>query len=70
MSFPNLSAIAVKQRALTLFFLVLSIFAGIYSFVALGRAEDPAFTVRIMMVSAQWPGASPEEIQRQLADPI
>ncbi len=70
MSFPNLSAIAVQQRALTLFFLVLSIFAGIYSFVALGRAEDPAFTVRIMMVSAQWPGASPEEIQRQLADPI
>ena len=70
MSFPNLSAIAVKQRALTLFFLVLSIFAGIYSFVALGRAEDTAFTVRIMMVSAQWPGASPEEIQRQLADPI
>ncbi|REH36978.1 multidrug efflux pump subunit AcrB [Paraperlucidibaca baekdonensis] len=70
MSFPNLSALAVKERPVTLFFLVLSIFAGIYSFVALGRAEDPAFTVRIMMVSAQWPGATPEEIERQLADPL
>ena len=70
MSFPNLSALAVRERPLTLFFLVLSIFAGIYSFVALGRAEDPAFTVRIMMVSAQWPGATPVEIERQLADPL
>ena len=68
MSFPNLSALAVRERALTLFFLLLSIVAGVYAFTTLGRAEDPSFTVRIMVVSALWPGATPEEIEEQVAD--
>ncbi|NLZ12133.1 MAG: efflux RND transporter permease subunit, partial [Alcaligenaceae bacterium] len=49
MSFPNLSALAVKERALTLFFLILAVIAGIYAFMALGRAEDPPFTVRALV---------------------
>jgi multidrug efflux pump subunit AcrB len=68
MSFPNLSALAVRERAVTLFFLVLSILAGVYAFGSLGRAEDPAFTVRVMVVSALWPGASTEQMQSQVAD--
>ncbi|PQA41237.1 efflux RND transporter permease subunit [Amnimonas aquatica] len=68
MSFPNLSALAVRERAITLFFLLLSVAAGVHSFFAMGRAEDPAFTVRVMIVSAIWPGATPEEIQRQVSD--
>ena len=68
MSFPNLSALAVRERAVTLFFILLSVAAGIYAFISLGRAEDPAFTVRVMVVSALWPGATPEEIQQQVAD--
>lgn len=68
MSFPNLSALAVRERAVTLFFLVLSVLAGINAFFAMGRAEDPAFTIRAMMVSAVWPGATSEEIERQVAD--
>lgn len=68
MSFPNLSALAVRERAVTLFFLVLSIVAGMYAFGSLGRAEDPAFTVRVMVVSALWPGASTEQMQSQVAD--
>jgi len=68
MSFPTLSALAVRERAVTLFFLVLSILAGVYAFGSLGRAEDPAFTVRVMVVSALWPGASTEQMQSQVAD--
>ncbi|MCI2286203.1 efflux RND transporter permease subunit [Colwellia sp. MSW7] len=68
MSFPNLSAIAVRERALTLFFILLSVAAGVYAFSSLGRAEDPAFTVRVMVVSAVWPGATPEELQQQVVD--
>lgn len=68
MSFPNLSALAVRERAVTLFFLVLSVLAGVYAFGSLGRAEDPAFTVRVMVVSAMWPGASTEQMQSQVAD--
>lgn len=68
MSFPNLSAWAVRERSLTLFFMLLSILAGIQAFVSLGRAEDPAFVVRAMMVSAVWPGATTEQIQDQVVN--
>jgi multidrug efflux pump subunit AcrB len=68
MSFPNLSALAVRERAVTLFFIILSVAAGVYAFLSLGRAEDPAFTVRVMMVSAIWPGATTEEMQSQVVD--
>jgi len=67
MSF-NLAALAVRERSVTLFFLLLTTVVGVYSFFALGRAEDPTFTVRIMMVSAVWPGASAQQIQDQVAD--
>ncbi|MEY3122901.1 MAG: hypothetical protein RI993_1726 [Pseudomonadota bacterium] len=68
MSFPNLSKIAVRERLVTLFFILFSVFAGIYAFLSLGRAEDPAFTVRVMVVSVLWPGATTEEIQNQVVD--
>ncbi|MDZ7853222.1 MAG: efflux RND transporter permease subunit [Halomonas sp.] len=70
MSFPNLSALAVRERAVTLFFLVIALLAGLYAFASMGRAEDPDFTVRVMMVSALWPGASPEEMQESVVDPL
>jgi multidrug efflux pump subunit AcrB len=68
MSFPNLSALAVRERAVTLFFLILAVIVGVYAFLSLGRAEDPAFTVRVMVVSAVWPGATPREMQQQVVD--
>ncbi|MCL6556503.1 MAG: efflux RND transporter permease subunit [Burkholderiales bacterium] len=68
MSFPNLSALAVRERAVTLFFLILAVVGGLFAFLSLGRAEDPAFTVRVMMVSVLWPGATPQELQDQVVD--
>jgi len=65
---PNLSRIAVEQRSVTLFFLLLSILGGAYAFLALGRAEDPSFTVRVMVVSAEWPGATVDELEDQVVD--
>ena len=68
MAIPNLSRIAVEQRSVTLFFLILSILGGTYAFFSLGRAEDPQFTVRVMMVSVEWPGATVQELQDQVVD--
>ena len=68
MSFPNLSALAVRERAVTLFFLILSVLGGLYAFTTLGRAEDPAFTVRVMQVNVAWPGATPQQLQAQVVD--
>ncbi|ENO94023.1 MAG TPA: efflux RND transporter permease subunit [Thauera sp.] len=68
MSFPNLSALAVRERSITFFFLLLAVLGGVYAFLSLGRAEDPAFTMRVMVVNAVWPGATPEEMQEQVVD--
>src|SRR6056297_1736338 len=68
MPIPNLSRIAVRQRSVTLFFLLLAVFGGAYAFVSLGRAEDPSFTVRVLMVSAEWPGATVQAMQDQVVD--
>ena len=69
MSF-NLSALAVRERAVTLFFIVLLAAAGIYSFVKLGRAEDPSFTIKMLTVTAVWPGATAQEMQDLVAEPL
>lgn len=68
MSIPNLSRVAVNQRSVTLFFLLLAVLGGAYAFVSLGRAEDPSFTVRVLVVSAEWPGATVQEMEDQVVD--
>jgi len=66
----NLSEWAVTHRPLTVFLILLVSLAGIWSYRHLGRAEDPDFTVKEMIISAQWPGATADEMQRLVADPI
>lgn len=66
----NLSAIAVRQRAITVFLLFLIAVAGILSFFQLGRAEDPPFTVKQLTVITAWPGATAQEMQDQVAEPL
>jgi multidrug efflux pump subunit AcrB len=36
----------------------------------LGRAEDPAFTIKVMTIVTVWPGATPQEMQDQVAEKI
>jgi multidrug efflux pump len=67
---PNLSSWAVSHRAVIRFALVLAVLAGVYAYWALGRQEDPDFTLKNMMVSAAWPGASADEMAGQVAEPI
>lgn len=66
----NLSALAVRERPVTLFLIILVTLAGIFSFFGLGRAEDPPFTVKQMTVITVWPGATAQEIQDQVAEPL
>ncbi|CAI0731231.1 efflux RND transporter permease subunit [Serratia entomophila] len=66
----NLSALAVRERSITLFLILLITVAGILSFFELGRAEDPPFTVKQMTVISAWPGATAQEMQDQVAEPI
>jgi len=69
-AFLNLSAIAVREKAVTLFLLLAVLGAGIFSFLKLGRAEDPVFTVKVFTVAAVWPGATAQEMQDLVAEPL
>ncbi len=66
----NLSALAVRERAVALFFIVLLSLAGVYAFVKLGRAEDPSFTIKTLTVTTVWPGATAREMQDLVAEPL
>src|SRR5260221_4210587 len=66
----NLSAIAVRERAVTLFFILLLAAAGAYAFLMLGRAEDPNFTIKTLTVTSAWPGATAREMQDLVAEPL
>ncbi|MCQ5471985.1 multidrug efflux pump subunit AcrB [Pantoea sp. AN62] len=66
----NLSALAVRERSITLFLIILITVAGILSFFELGRAEDPPFTVKQMTIISAWPGATAREMQDQVAEPL
>ncbi|MGA7525619.1 MAG: efflux RND transporter permease subunit, partial [Pseudolabrys sp.] len=66
----NLSAWAVKHPALMLFLIVMFGLAGLVSYRSLGRAEDPSFTIKVVVVTAMWSGATAADMQAQVADPI
>jgi multidrug efflux pump subunit AcrB len=66
----NLSALAVRERAVTLFLILAVAIAGVYAFLKLGRAEDPSFTVKVLTVTAAWPGATAQEMQDLVAEPL
>jgi multidrug efflux pump len=66
----NLSEWAITHQPLVLFMILLLGAAGVYSYFNLGRAEDPSFTIKTMIVNVAWPGATAEEMQTQVADKI
>jgi multidrug efflux pump subunit AcrB len=66
----NLSDWALHHRSLVWYFMVAFMAAGLFSYLQLGRQEDPDFTIKTMVIAAQWPGASPEEMTRQVTDRI
>ncbi len=70
MSRFNLSALAVRERAITLFLIVAILLSGTYAFWRLGRAEDPSFAIKTLTVTAVWPGATAQDMQDLVAEPL
>jgi multidrug efflux pump subunit AcrB len=66
----NLSDWALEHRSLVWYFMIVFILAGAFSYIRLGREEDPNFTIKTMVIQAQWPGASADEVTRQVTDRI
>ena len=70
MSRLNLSALAVRERAVTLFLIIAVAVSGVFAFFKLGRAEDPVFSIKVMTFSAAWPGATAQQMQDLVAEPL
>src|SRR5213080_3673533 len=68
MSDFNLSALAVRERSVTLFLLVAIALAGVVAFLTLGRAEDASFTIKQMTVVTAWPGATAKQMEELVAE--
>lgn len=66
----NLSAWALKNQQMVSFFMLLVIAMGVFCYEKLPRNEDPAFTIKTAVVSAQWPGASVTDTTRLLTDTL
>ena len=66
----NLSALAVREHSITLFLVCLISLGGALAFFKLGRAEDPAFTIKVMTIVTAWPGATAQEMHDQVAEKI
>ncbi|MGX9142198.1 efflux RND transporter permease subunit [Mesorhizobium sp. 128a] len=66
----NLSDWALNHRSLVWYFMLVFVVAGIFAYLNLGREEDPNFTIKTMVIQANWPGASVNETVRQVTDRI
>lgn len=66
----NLSEVSLHNRVLVWYFIILVAIAGVFSYIKLGRMEDPTYTVRTMVVSVAWPGATAEQMEEQVTDKI
>jgi multidrug efflux pump len=69
MSF-NLSAWALRHRQIVLYIMLLLAVVGALSYTKLGQSEDPPFTFKAMVIRTNWPGASAEEVARQVTERI
>ena len=66
----NLSEWALKHRSLVLYAMVVTAIVGVFGFSHLGESEDPPFTFKVMVIQTLWPGASAQQVEREVTDRI
>ena len=66
----NLTELSLKNKTLVWYFIVVIALAGIFSYMKLGRMDDPAYTVRKMVVTVAWPGATAQQMEEQVTDKL
>ena len=66
----NLAEVSIKNPLLCVIAILLALFGGWYAYQEMPRFEDPEFTIRSAIVITQYPGASPEEVAREVSEPL
>ncbi|RON05269.1 ACR family transporter [Pseudomonas brassicacearum] len=66
----NLSEWAIKHQSFVWYLMFVALLMGVFSYLNLGREEDPSFTIKTMVIQTRWPGATQEETLKQVTDRI
>ncbi len=66
----NLTELSLKNKNIVWYFIIVVFVAGIFSYFNLGRREDPSFTIRQMIVTVRWPGATAQQMQDNVTDKL
>lgn len=66
----NISEYSIQHRLVVWFFLAVTLFGGVYAFLALGKREDSTFTIKSAIVSCSYPGATPEQVEQLVTIPL
>ncbi|QXH46506.1 efflux RND transporter permease subunit [Pseudomonas xanthosomatis] len=66
----NLSEWALRHQSFVWYLMAVSLLMGVFSYLNLGREEDPSFTIKTMVIQSRWPGATQEETLLQVTDRI
>ena len=66
----NLAAWSLGHKQVVTFFIALFFVTGLFSYINLGRMEDPDFTIKQMVVSVSWPGATARQMEEQVSDKV
>ncbi|MEK1912891.1 MAG: efflux RND transporter permease subunit [Pseudomonas chlororaphis] len=66
----NLSEWAIRHQSFVWYLMFVALLMGVFSYMNLGREEDPSFTIKTMVIQTRWPGATQEETLKQVTDRI
>ena len=66
----NLTEVSLKNKIIVWYFIIMSVVMGIFSYISLGRMEDPTFTIPQMVITAAWPGATAQQMEEQVTDKL
>ncbi|KPB12680.1 RND efflux transporter [Pseudomonas savastanoi pv. nerii] len=66
----NLSEWAIKHQSFVWYLMFVALLMGVFSYMKLGREEDPSFTIKTMIIQTRWPGATVDETLKQVTDRI
>ncbi len=66
----NLSEWALKHQSFVWYLMFVALLMGVFSYMKLGREEDPSFTIKTMIIQTRWPGATMDETLEQVTDRI
>ena len=66
----NISQYSLRHRSVVVVLMIAILVGGLYAFSALGKREDSTFTIKSAIVTCSYPGATPEEVEALVVEPL